>query len=360
MRLMTLYQAKGLEFPIVFVPNLLDGEWPTKQQGDGLFPRELLREAVPEGDIHTDEERRLLYVAMTRAQDRLILTTHGGAGGQEGGVAVRRRDPGRRRRRARADRSNGGRAGAIDRRCLGRRLDAERRRRRPAPSADAEVGRSPPSGGSCRCRPPASAGSRCACGRASSSGSWRRRAGADPRPRPPATTSPSELDDPGPLGGDDRRRGARPGPGPADLPHGRARLRAPARTSSRSRRCRGRTATRRSTRYDRCPLQYAFKYVYRMPPRDEPVAAFAFGTTAHAAFEAFTKERRERSARGRAAAHPRGPRARVPRALDADRVRRPDRRGGLPATRRDAARQLLEGRGLAASARRSTRSSTSS
>ena len=77
-RLMTLYQAKGLEFPIVFVPNLLDGEWPTREGSDGYFPRELLREAVPAGDIHTDEERRLLYVAMTRAQERLILTTHGG------------------------------------------------------------------------------------------------------------------------------------------------------------------------------------------------------------------------------------------------------------------------------------------
>ena len=78
-RLMTLYQAKGLEFPIVFVPSLLDGEWPVREGGDGMFPRELLREAVPAGDIHTDEERRLLYVAMTRAQERLILTTHGGA-----------------------------------------------------------------------------------------------------------------------------------------------------------------------------------------------------------------------------------------------------------------------------------------
>src|SRR3954452_7438093 len=82
-RLMTLYQAKGLEFPIVFVPCLLDGEWPVREGGDGLFPRELLREAVPAGDIHTDEERRLLYVAMTRAQERLILSTHGGAGAKE-------------------------------------------------------------------------------------------------------------------------------------------------------------------------------------------------------------------------------------------------------------------------------------
>ena len=35
-----------------------------------------------------------------------------------------------------------------------------------------------------------------------------------------------------------------------------------------------------------------------MPPRDEPVAAFTFGNTAHEAFEAFTKRRRNRTARG--------------------------------------------------------------
>ena len=77
-RLMTLYQAKGLEFPIVFVPSLLDGEWPTREGWAGMFPPELLREAVPPGDVHTEEERRLLYVAMTRAQERLTLLTHGG------------------------------------------------------------------------------------------------------------------------------------------------------------------------------------------------------------------------------------------------------------------------------------------
>jgi RecB family exonuclease len=49
---------------------------------------------------------------------------------------------------------------------------------------------------------------------------------------------------------------------------------------------------------ERCPLQYAFNYVYGMPPREEPVAAFTFGSTAHEAFEAFTRERRERAARG--------------------------------------------------------------
>jgi len=50
--------------------------------------------------------------------------------------------------------------------------------------------------------------------------------------------------------------------------------------------------------YDRCGLQYAFRYVYRMPGPDRPVAAFSFGSTAHEAFEAFTRERRERTARG--------------------------------------------------------------
>ncbi len=33
---------------------------------------------MPAGDIHTEEERRLLYVALTRAQDRLVITTIAG------------------------------------------------------------------------------------------------------------------------------------------------------------------------------------------------------------------------------------------------------------------------------------------
>ncbi len=59
-RLMTVHNAKGLEFPVVFVAGL----------EDGLFPhiRSLDSEAAME------EERRLCYVAMTRAQKRLILT----------------------------------------------------------------------------------------------------------------------------------------------------------------------------------------------------------------------------------------------------------------------------------------------
>jgi DNA helicase-2/ATP-dependent DNA helicase PcrA len=58
MRLTTIHQAKGLEFPVVFVIGL----------ADGLFP---LKRAIEEGTI--EEERRLFYVAVTRAMDELYL-----------------------------------------------------------------------------------------------------------------------------------------------------------------------------------------------------------------------------------------------------------------------------------------------
>jgi len=59
LRLTTVHQAKGLEFPVVFVIGL----------ADGLFP---LRRAIEADDI--EEERRLFYVSVTRAQDELYLT----------------------------------------------------------------------------------------------------------------------------------------------------------------------------------------------------------------------------------------------------------------------------------------------
>lgn len=57
-RLTTIHQAKGLEFDAVFILGL----------AEGLFP---LRRAVEEGDV--EEERRLFYVAATRARDELYL-----------------------------------------------------------------------------------------------------------------------------------------------------------------------------------------------------------------------------------------------------------------------------------------------
>lgn len=58
-RMTTIHQAKGLEYAVVFVIGC----------ADELFP---LRRAIEEGDL--EEERRLFYVAVTRAKDELYLT----------------------------------------------------------------------------------------------------------------------------------------------------------------------------------------------------------------------------------------------------------------------------------------------
>ena len=52
--------------------------------------------------------------------------------------------------------------------------------------------------------------------------------------------------------------------------------------------------------FDLCPRQYAFRYVEQVPVEETPNLPFAFGRAAHAAFEAFTRERRERLGRGEA------------------------------------------------------------
>ena len=49
--------------------------------------------------------------------------------------------------------------------------------------------------------------------------------------------------------------------------------------------------------FERCPRQCAFRYICRLPA-DQPRPAMDFGSAAHGAFEAFTRERRERLARG--------------------------------------------------------------
>ncbi len=59
LRLTTVHQAKGLEYPVVFVIGL----------ADGMFP---LKRAIEADDL--EEERRLFYVAVTRARDQLYLS----------------------------------------------------------------------------------------------------------------------------------------------------------------------------------------------------------------------------------------------------------------------------------------------
>lgn len=73
--LMTVHSAKGLEFPVVFMSNLVSGRFPTRNRGDTIdLPDELIKESLPTGDSHIQEERRLFYVGMTRAKKYLFMT----------------------------------------------------------------------------------------------------------------------------------------------------------------------------------------------------------------------------------------------------------------------------------------------
>lgn len=61
-RLMTIHQSKGLEFPVVFIVGLTEGTFPNHRS---------IRERRKDGE---EEERRLMYVAVTRAEDVLYLS----------------------------------------------------------------------------------------------------------------------------------------------------------------------------------------------------------------------------------------------------------------------------------------------
>lgn len=81
--LMTVHSAKGLEFPVVFMSNLVSGRFPTRNRGDAIdIPDELIKEALPTGDNHVQEERRLFYVGMTRAKKYLFMTYGNDYGGK--------------------------------------------------------------------------------------------------------------------------------------------------------------------------------------------------------------------------------------------------------------------------------------
>ena len=73
--IMTVHSSKGLEFPVVFIVNLVSQRFPSRDRKEQIpIPESLIKEVLPEGNYNLQEERRLFYVAMTRAKDRLFLT----------------------------------------------------------------------------------------------------------------------------------------------------------------------------------------------------------------------------------------------------------------------------------------------
>jgi superfamily I DNA/RNA helicase len=61
--LLTMHAAKGLEYEVVFVAGCEDGLLPLRTPGGGMLP-----------GTDPGEERRLLFVAMTRARSRLLIS----------------------------------------------------------------------------------------------------------------------------------------------------------------------------------------------------------------------------------------------------------------------------------------------
>src|SRR3970282_409720 len=79
---LTVHKAKGLEFPVVFLVSLVGQKFPWPRRRDALeLPDELIKDTLPIGDFHMQEEGRLFYVGMTRAKEELYLTSARDYGG---------------------------------------------------------------------------------------------------------------------------------------------------------------------------------------------------------------------------------------------------------------------------------------
>lgn len=73
----TIHKVKGLEFPVVFVVDLVNQRFPGKRgQYNGILPATLMRSAINRGAYgnRIEDEARLFYTAITRAERLLYLT----------------------------------------------------------------------------------------------------------------------------------------------------------------------------------------------------------------------------------------------------------------------------------------------
>lgn len=74
-QLLTVHSSKGLEFDTVFIISLTEGRFPGREKKESItMPKELIKDTLPDGDVFIQEERRLFYVGMTRAKNKLYLT----------------------------------------------------------------------------------------------------------------------------------------------------------------------------------------------------------------------------------------------------------------------------------------------
>lgn len=73
--ILTVHSSKGLEFPVVFLVNLVAQRFPTIERREQIpIPDAMIKEVLPVGDYHLEEERRLFYVGTTRAMDLVFFT----------------------------------------------------------------------------------------------------------------------------------------------------------------------------------------------------------------------------------------------------------------------------------------------
>ncbi len=73
--ILTIHSAKGLEFNVVFLVNIVSARFPTIERKEQIPIQDpLIKEILPLGDYHEQEERRLFYVGMTRARDALYFS----------------------------------------------------------------------------------------------------------------------------------------------------------------------------------------------------------------------------------------------------------------------------------------------